>query len=370
MKVLFFLAEQNTGLTSLLLGQSIHLSKIVGVHFTYVIGRSEKEVGLRSKLDDVNSDVAVLDGIEFHEEFFKLAVRLKEIIDEASPSIVHVQTNWQFVIAAYVKIRYGKKFDIFYTLHAFRHNFKLKAILAKFMISAMLKGFGKKAVVCSQYTFDNFVNISHKLELIHLGVDDIFFENLKVRQRPISAVISLAFVGEFRYGKNQDMVLNVLSRIVSNTLFRNFHLTLAGNGANLDTCKKFVEREGLGDFVSFPGFLAKTQVYHLLNRSDVAIVPTNSETFGLCIAEPFSLGCCVVSRDVGVAGELIENEINGYIFDNEDDLFNVLSHLLANPSSITKCSGNAFRDRGKFHWKAIAEQYGEMYLRNDRSVKC
>ena len=226
----------------------------------------------------------------------------------------------------------------------------------------MIKFFGDKAVACSKFTYDNFSNISRKLQLINLGVDDIFFKNNISARRPHGEIIKLAFVGEFRDGKNQIMLIKAISKLVSNHGYKKVHLTLAGVGDNIVKCKQFVKNVGLEEYISFPGFLSKSEVCRLFENTDVALIPTNSETFGLCIAEPYCAGCCVVSRDVGVAGELINKSKNGFIFSDEYDLYDTLVKLVENTHLITECSINAFDDRYRFHWKEISLKYQEMYL--------
>ena len=58
----------------------------------------------------------------------------------------------------------------------------------------------------------------------------------------------------------------------------------------------------------------------LERKCNIAVIPTNSETYGLCIVEPFVLGKCILTRNVGVASDIIKESENGLYFENHIDL--------------------------------------------------
>ena len=77
----------------------------------------------------------------------------------------------------------------------------------------------------------------------------------------------------------------------------------------------------------------------LLQNCNLAVIPSVSETFGHCIAEPLVAGKCVVSRAVGVANDVIDNGSNGYVFCIDEELYDILDKLLVNRELLTTMGG-------------------------------
>lgn len=64
-------------------------------------------------------------------------------------------------------------------------------------------------------------------------------------------------------------------------------------------------------------FLERTEVYHLMQKASVFVLPTNYEVWGLVVVEALSNGVPVVTTTMCNAGlELVRNEKNGYVINN------------------------------------------------------
>jgi glycosyltransferase involved in cell wall biosynthesis len=62
-------------------------------------------------------------------------------------------------------------------------------------------------------------------------------------------------------------------------------------------------------------------------KCQIAIVPTNSETFGHCIAEPLVLQRILITKHVGVAIDVVRHGENGFFFETKEDLVNCLKEI-------------------------------------------
>lgn len=73
-----------------------------------------------------------------------------------------------------------------------------------------------------------------------------------------------------------------------------------------------------------------------IKKATIVVVPSRIEAFGLSILEAGAMGKCVVASNVGGIPEIIDNEINGLLFEreSEEDLFYKLKYLLDNRSLI------------------------------------
>ena len=68
---------------------------------------------------------------------------------------------------------------------------------------------------------------------------------------------------------------------------------------------------GIFDRVSFLG--NREDVACLLAASDIALVPSESESFGLAALEAMACGCAVVTSNIGGLPELVRDGVDGYL---------------------------------------------------------
>lgn len=362
MKVLMIIAERNYGLVSLLTGQAVSFNEVNGLDIQFVTGSTEKEQGLFAKLDECAASYFKIENFEYNKEFLNRALDLKNVMDKVNPDFVHVQTNWQLALCVFIKLFYGKSFKIIDTMHAFRHNQNiLKSLSARIIIGIAQFLFVNKIIVCSEYVKSKFSLLSYKITLIHLGVDKMFFKKDDNLDLKYEGQISLAFPGDFRKGKNQDILIKCLAKYINNKReISQVKLILPGEGPLKQKCIELVNNLGIEDYVVFPGWVSKETIVSIIKECSIALIPTNSETFGLCIAEPFTYGRCVVSRNVGVAPDIIKNGENGFVFKNDEELYNIIESILENRNLIYITGNNAFKQRELFNWNIIAHQYASM----------
>src|SRR5262249_34921559 len=67
------------------------------------------------------------------------------------------------------------------------------------------------------------------------------------------------------------------------------------------------------DNVFFPGFINQSQLPRLYGASDVFVLPSEQEPWGLAVNEAMCAGLpIVISREVGCVDDLVEDGVNGY----------------------------------------------------------
>lgn len=358
MKVLMIIAERNYGLGSLLTGQAIAYNSTDGIDIEIITGCTEKEPGLFDKLNESGVSYYKIKDLEYNREFFKRAADLRSVILKVKPEFVHVQTNWQLALCVFIKIYFRQSFKIIDTIHAFRHNHYLKSLLARFLIGIALFLFVNKIIVCSNYVKNKFWLLSYKMKLIYLGVDKQFLNKTDNIDLKYLGNINLTFPAEFRKGKNQDVLIKNLAKYIkSKKTVPHLKLILPGEGALKQKCIDLVKQLNIVEYVEFPGWVNKDTIVSIIKNSSIAFITTNSETFGLCIAEPFSYGRCVVSRNVGVAPDIILNGVNGFIFKKDEELYEIIENLIENRHLIYETGNRAFEQRELFDWNSIAYQY-------------
>ncbi len=354
-KVIFFTSSHRIGLTGLLAEAACFLNKERGETFLFISGQREQFPDLFDNLRHNHVRHEKIEGLDDHKDLFRIIKDFNLLVDQFKPDIVHTQTNWQLVIAVMTKVLHRKHFFIFYTVHGYRHNYRWRSIAARYIIGLGLYLFADKVITSSSFLKKKFSFMRGRNEVIFLGLDNSFLGDFDLPE--FNGTKRIIFPGEFRKGKNQDMLIRVFRKYIDETGDSNVELYLPGEGKKLEEYRRLVSKLRLEKKVFFPGFLTRDQMIELYLRCQFAIIPSNVETFGLCITEPFVLGRVVISRHVGVADDVITHGENGFLYDTEEELLKLLIEILPDKERCGSVAQKAFARRDTLRWGELTEKY-------------
>ncbi|GHS97421.1 hypothetical protein FACS189421_04200 [Bacteroidia bacterium] len=356
MKLLFFASDYKIGLSSLLTQQAIALQK-GNLNPICLSGENEQEPGLAGKMQRNGLFLIKMEGLDEHSHFRELSRKIGMMIHLNRIDRVHVQNNWQLLLVAFYKYKNitPQPFQIIYTLHGFRHNNPFKSIIATLLIGLILFLFADKIIVMSDYVKKRFFFLSYKIKKLYLGIDDSYFE--KTKNEIAVTPLKLVFPAQFREGKNQNILIEAVGSYIDTTGDSTIELHLPGEGALLNQCKKLVQKKKIEKNIFFSGQCTKLQIQDLYEQCNIGVISSNTETFGQSIVEPFVLGRTVLTRKVGVAPDIIKEGVNGYFFDNKEDLLEKLIFLSSNKELIKNMGDTNFSQRETFSWEAITTLY-------------
>ncbi len=364
-KLLFLASDYAIGLSSLLTDEALALYR-AGIDMVVACGDMEQEPGLLNRLQAAGVASAVIPALDQHANFSALSARLSDCMAENNVGVVHVQNNWQLalVVAAKRKLPWKQRPKIIYTLHGYRHNHWFKSIVARLVIGTALFLFADRIICMSSFLSNAFRLLKYKMELLPLGVSDAFFEDTHLPAVSEEG-LQIIYPAQFRVGKNQDGVIRAFASYLNRTGDKKSHLTLPGSGSLFDEMSSLVASLALEHRVSLPGQCTKERVRDLYARCNVAVVASNSETFGQSIVEPFAMGRIVVTRRVGIATDIITDGVNGYLFDRDAELADIFCRLGTeiSPAEPNAVSQQAKQDALPLKWVNIAECYQEMIRR-------
>ena len=109
---------------------------------------------------------------------------------------------------------------------------------------------------------------------------------------PSSKVGSITFLGRITEQKGPKAFVEAARGICS--VVPNARFVMAGDGDLLPMIHSLVNKLGMTEFFSFPGFLNQEEVVQLLGQSRVLLMPSLSEPFGLVALEAIRAGVPVV----------------------------------------------------------------------------
>ncbi|HIF9295001.1 TPA: glycosyltransferase family 4 protein [Photobacterium damselae] len=165
--------------------------------------------------------------------------------------------------------------------------------------------------------------------------------------------VKIVTCGNFIKRKNIDWVIKSYAKLKTKY---NCELTVIGSGDELNNLKKIDES------VIFTGWLNQNEVLNILSESDVFILPSDNETFGMVYLEAATQGCMIIGKkNTGVYG-LFDQDVCDYFVDDEIDLENKLNSLLNNKDIIDYLKIKAQKNVIEyFSWDVIKTKYYEIY---------
>jgi glycosyltransferase involved in cell wall biosynthesis len=354
-KILYFASDFKIGISFTLCDQAISLKKIFQKNLICVGGEKEQIANLVNRYDENNIELIRVNGLDEHARFINLTKYIVKIIKEKDIDLVHVQNNWQLAIVSYIKFIKRRKIKIAYSIHGYRHNNSFKSFFAKRIIGFSLFLFADVVFAASTQLKNAIPFISRKVHLYYLGVEEEII-NIDV-PKTFTNHLRISVIGEFRHGKNQKLIIDSLNMYAEKSKDFNFTLNLAGTGDLFDEIKEYAQTINISKNINFLGQLNREKIIDLYKNTEIVIVATNIETFGLCIAEPFVAGIPVISRNTGVAQDIIINEKSGFIFERDDELIPLLLKYLRDDRKLTEIASNLTELKDIFNWDKINMNY-------------
>ena len=113
-------------------------------------------------------------------------------------------------------------------------------------------------------------------------------------------------------------------------------LVIAGDGSQKSRLLAQIEKSALTGKVILAGF--RTDVHSIIAASDVFVLPSSNESFGLVLLEAMSLGVPVIAANAGGPLEIITNQSIGYLF--ESGSYSDLAEKLVGLLTSTKTSSH------------------------------
>ncbi|MGC4020640.1 MAG: glycosyltransferase [Cyclobacteriaceae bacterium] len=119
----------------------------------------------------------------------------------------------------------------------------------------------------------------------------------------------------------------------------------------------------VSDFVTFAGFVEGNEKEELLQGSDVFILPSFSENFGVAVAESLAAGTPVVITPEVQISEYVEEYQAGIISQGDVESFtSAIGDFIENKSSQIRYRENGLKlVRERFNWSKIASDLLKNY---------
>lgn len=129
--------------------------------------------------------------------------------------------------------------------------------------------------------------------------------------------VTFIAVGQFIYRKGFDLLLEAWKKTKEARFASD--LIIVGGGGLKDDYLSFIKENELQDSVLIIDYLPHDELLEYYKMSDVFVMPTREDIWGLVVNEAMAMGLPVISSNCCTAGnELIIPDTNGYIYDVND----------------------------------------------------
>lgn len=174
---------------------------------------------------------------------------------------------------------------------------------------------------------------------------------------------TVLFLSRLHYKKRPDLLIQALSQLAAQ--IPDFHLILAGSGEldYISYLKNSIASLGLASMTTFAGFVTGEAKNLLLQGSDIFVLPSYSENFGVAIAEAMAAGLpVIVTPGVQIAPD-IANANAGLVIEGDiEPLKDAIAQLLTSPELRHQLGENGKRlASDRYSWSAIAQNLTTAY---------
>ncbi len=271
------------------------------------------------------------------------ALQLAKIIDEEKIDVIHFHWTKDIATVVLAKLLSKQKPQIIQTRNMTMTRFK-----DDFYHKWLYKNLSKMHAVTHQVKeqLERFIpsSVRPEVEVVYMGTQ--IPQNLQKKDPQLLKKYGIkedefvvGIIGRIHENKGQWMVIEALAKlkdlpvkalIVGHTM----------DEAYLDGLKEKVRSLGVEDKVIFSGFTKAVQEH--MGLCDVTVLATPKETFGLVVIESMACGVPVIATANGGPLEIIEDGVDGILFDRSvDDLTKKIKMLLDDQELLKKLSQNA-----------------------------
>lgn len=209
-----------------------------------------------------------------------------------------------------------------------------------------------------------FVNLGlakTKYPFIHHGIDIEEFDKEAYRDECKKADQQLIIVGRIELFKGHHYLMEALPLVIE--AFPAVKLLVLGEGSEKNNCIERVVKQGLQNHVEFLGF--KPHPYSYISHSDVIILPSLFEPFGLVYIEAFALKTPVVAFNTAAGNEIMTDRETALLVDkgNSRALAEKIIYLLKNPEESNKIAERAYtKYKNCFTTSVMIKKTADWYL--------
>ncbi len=196
-----------------------------------------------------------------------------------------------------------------------------------------------------------------KVTTVHNAVTPLSEEFLNVEvEKPKDKIVT--FLGRITMQKGPEYFVETAAKVLKNN--HNVRFVMAGSGDMMDKMINLAAERGIADRFHFPGFQKGKQVYEMLKASDVYVMPSVSEPFGISPLEAMQMGVpSIISKQSGCA-EILNNVIKTDYWD-VDAMADAIYSIVTYPAMHRQLSEDGLAEVNQITWDKAGRKVIDIY---------
>ncbi|MEG2820320.1 MAG: glycosyltransferase family 4 protein, partial [Muribaculaceae bacterium] len=196
-----------------------------------------------------------------------------------------------------------------------------------------------------------------KVTTVHNAVEPLS-EELRSIEIQKSKEKIVTFLGRITMQKGPEYFVEAAAKVLKKK--HNVRFVMAGGGDMMDKMIKLAAQRDISDRFHFAGFLRGRQVYEMLKASDVYIMPSVSEPFGISPLEAMQMGVpSIISKQSGCA-EILDNVIKIDYWDI-DAMADAIYSIITYPAMYTQLREKGLSEIDGIQWVKAGAKVIDIY---------
>ena len=301
-------------------------------------------------------------GQNLFQEIANYAIIAEKLAHEIDSDVIHVHDWMTFPAGMAAKRISGKPFVV----HVHSTEFDRSGSSVNSAICAIEKeglDAADKIITVSNLTRSVVIekyNINpEKVITVYNAVEPVRLGDTKTsREYTNDKVVS--FLGRITMQKGPEYFVEAASLVLQK--MKNVRFVMAGKGDLLNEMKEKASILGIPSYFQFPGFVGDSEIAELFQISDVFVMPSVSEPFGIVTLEAMQAGVpVVISKQSGVS-EVVQNTIKVDYWDIQA-MADAIYTLLINQEYGIRLGEKGKKEADKLIWKNVASEVNRIYLK-------
>lgn len=140
-------------------------------------------------------------------------------------------------------------------------------------------------------------------------------------------------------------------------------VTIVGEGDREKALRSLTMELGIGDQVTFTGYVPHDEIYDYFEAADVFVLPSFNEGMSNTVLEAMAAGLPIVTTDTGGTAELLDG--NGYVVraGDSNSIAEALSRYVQDGEKLRRHGRNSRTIAEAMSWTNVTGQYLEVYER-------
>ena len=197
-----------------------------------------------------------------------------------------------------------------------------------------------------------------KVSTVHNAVEPLSTDKMSIERLTKVPEKVVTFLGRITMQKGPEYFVEAAAQVLKNS--NHIRFVMAGSGDMMNKMIRLVADRGIADKFHFTGFLKGNQVYEMLNSSDVYVMPSVSEPFGISPLEAMQCGVpSIISYQSGCS-EILQNVIKTDYWD-VDAMADAIYSICTHPGLADFLKEEGLKEVNEIKWEYAGQKVRNIY---------